>query len=269
MSRVLVLSALLTLAAVNGTASAQGALPSVGNAQPAPPPSPTDSLDASMGFSKGFLNSMKDELANLKAAKRLPVRGLVLVETKDGRTFLLSEDGRLAIMGGKWVDLWERKQITSAQDAAVLDRIRFNKLGINPEEIASIRIGQGARKVTVFADPTDPLTKDLVRQIRALTSEFTFNVVLVPRRPGEAKEVIAKLVCASDRASAQQAFMTGSFTALPAPHSACDYTTVAKGMTTAVAIRIPGLPLVVRDDGVTAFGASISLASTLTGESRQ
>lgn len=243
-------------------------IPALGKNPAAAPPSPTDAVDRAAGFSRGFLNSIKEEVANLKSAKRLPVRGLVMIETKDGKTYLLSEDGRLAIMGGKWVDLWEKKQITSVEDAASLDRINFAKLGIDPDEITSLRIGSGGRRVTLFADPTDPLTKALAAQIRPLMASFSFNIVLVPRKAGEANKVIAQLVCASDKASVQNAFLSGTFTGLPAPHNACDYKTVAKGMSTALALRIPGLPLVIRDDGATAYGPSISLASALGVQAR-
>ena len=221
-----------------------------------------------MGFSRGFVNSMREQMENLKAAKRLPVRGLILIETKDGKTFLVSEDGRLAIMGGKWFDLWEKKQITSVQDAAILDRINFAKLGIDPDEITSLRIGSGSKRVVVFADPVDKDTKGLVSQIAPLSKEYTFQIVLVPRRSGEANKAIAKLACAPDKPTALAAFMSGAYSSLPDPTPSCDLLPVSKGMSTAVAIRIPGLPLVVRQDGLIAYGPKISLSASLQTDAR-
>lgn len=251
---------------------AQQGLPPIAGNQAAEPSSAaasaTASIEQQMGFSKGFLNSMKEQMQNLKAAKRLPVRGLILIETNDGKTFLVSEDGRLAIIGGKWIDLWEKKQISSVQDAASLDRIDFKKLGLDPAEITSFTLGRGSRKVVVFADPIDKETKGLVSQMTPLMGEFSFQIVLVPRKSGESNAAIAKLACSPDKTAAVAAFTAGSYQSLPSPGPACDYRTVQKGMTTAVALRIPGLPLVVRDDGRTAHGSAISLASTLKADPR-
>lgn len=256
------LASLAIALAASGAHAQQGLPPLAGN-EPAPAASAPLTLEQQMGLSKGFLNSMKDQLQNMKAAKRLPVRGLILLEMKDGKTVLVSEDGRLAIMGGKWIDLWEKKQITSVEDAASLDRIDFARLGIDPNEITSLVIGRGSSKVVVFADPTDKDTKGLVSQMTPLLNDYTFRIVLVPRKTGPSNEAIAKLVCAPDRSAAVAAFISGVYQSLPAPSANCDYIPVRKGMTTAIALRIPGLPLVVRQDGVTAHGPSISLASSL------
>lgn len=254
--------------AASGVHAQQGIPPIAGNQPADPAASGPPSIEQQMGFSKGFLNSMREQIENLKAAKRLPVRGLILLETKDGKTFLVSEDGRLAIIGGKWIDLWEKKQITSVQDAGSLDRINFKKLGLDPEEITSFTLGRGSRKVVIFADPLDKETKGLVSQMNPLFGEYTFQIILVPRKAGESNTTIAKLACAPDKGAAVAAFSTGSYQSLPAPGPACDYRTVHKGMTTAVALRIPGLPLVVREDGLTAYGSAISLASTLKVDPR-
>lgn len=259
----------LSLAVAGSLAFAQSGIPSIAGVQPADrAASGPLSVEQQMGFSRGFMNSMKDQIQNLKAAKRLPVRGLIILETKDGKTFLVSEDGRLAIIGGRWVDLWEKKQISSVDDAASLDRINFQKLGINPDEITTLKLGNGPRHIVVFADPVDKGTKGLVSQMSGLFSQFTFKVILVPSKAPESKLAISKLACSPDRASASSAFLAGSYQSLPAPTPACDYTTVHRGISTAVAIRIPGLPLVVRDDGLTTFGPSISLASSLKSDAR-
>lgn len=260
--------ALLAISLVVSGVHAQGALPPIAGNAPAPSASAPLTPEQQLGFSKGFLNSMKDQLQNFKAAKRLPVRGLILLEMKDGKTVLVSEDGRLAIIGGKWIDLWEKKQITSVQDAASLDRIDFAKLGLDVNEITSLRLGRGTRKVVVFADPIDKDTKGLVSQMTPLLNDYTFQIVFVPRKSGPSNDAIAKLVCAPDKGAAVSAFVSGAYQSLPPPSPSCDYTTARKGMTTAIALRIPGLPLVVREDGLTAHGPSISLASSLKADPR-
>jgi thiol:disulfide interchange protein DsbC len=253
----------LAIVLAASSAHAQDGLPAIAGNAPAPSASAPLTVEQQFGFSKGFLNSMKEQMENLKAAKRLPVRGLILLEMKDGKTVLVSEDGRLAIIGGKWMDLWEKKQITSVEDAVTLDRIDFVRLGIDVNEITSLRIGRGSRKVVVFADPIDKDTKGLVAQMTPLLNDYTFHIVLVPRKTGPSNDAIAKLVCSPDKSAAVSAFTSGAYQSLPAPSPNCDYIPVRKGMTTAIALRIPGLPLVVREDGLTAHGPSISLVSSL------
>lgn len=250
----------------SSVAFAQGTIPSIGGIQPnmgTPPQSAASAADPT-GFSKGLLESMKGQLQNVKALKHLPVRGLIMFEMKDGKIFLISEDGRLAIFGGRWVDVWEKKNIASIDDASTLDRINFVKLGVDPEEITSLKVGTGPRQVVVFADPSDPGTKGLADQMKALLVDFTFRVVLVPRKPGAPLELSRRLACAPDKATAGTSFLTGVYTNLPVPADDCKPIPMGKGLATAMALRLNRLPLVVRDDGYTASGPSIALSTTLS-----
>jgi thiol:disulfide interchange protein DsbC len=244
---------------LNSVAEAQvaGSLPSLAGIPAATASSPL------APFSRSLKDALRDQAENVRAIKSLPVRGLVMIETKDGKTFLISEDGRLAIIGGRWVDLWEKRDIKSIADSSTLSRLDLARVGVDPAEITSLSLGTGAKTATLFLDPLCSQCPQLAKQVQALSTEFTFRIVLVPLKPGESLTASRKLSCATDRALASAAFYASSYGSLPDPPASCDGLTLGKGVAVAAALSIRQFPFLIRPDGLVAYGPSLDLAAAL------
>ena len=212
--------------------------------------------------------ALKDQVQKIKATKHLPVQGLSIVETTDGKTFLVSDNGRFAVIGGRWIDLFEGKTITGIADSGTLDKLNLGRMGINVEEFFSYTIGDGEKVVTVFVDPACDECRSLVSQMQSLGRRFTFRVVILPLSGGPSGSAARRMSCSPDRALALQAFLTNSYSTLPADSPNCDVTPVQKAMVTAMVLGIRSTPYFIFPDYVTASvkGRGLKLSEIVAGQ---
>lgn len=172
---------------------------------------------------------LRDQVDKIKGVKRLPVNGLSIVETTDGSVFLLSDNGRFAVIGGRWVDVWEGKNISGIADSVSLDKINFARMGINVDEFSPYVIGSGPKNVLVFVDPAMDETRAVVRQMAPLGKQYTFKVVLLPLNGGPAGAAARRLQCSPDRGLSLNALINGGLESLPVPKPDCDVSPSPEG----------------------------------------
>lgn len=244
------------LAATGGLALAQP----TAAAQKATAPAGTAS--GVRNFSEALTQGIGVGADQIKATKRLPVQGMSIIETTDGKVFVASDNGRIAIIGGRIIDLYESRQINGIADAESLDKINLRRMGVRPAELATFVIGTGPEQVTVFVDPVCEPCRRLVADMQSFARTHTFYVVLYPAN-GQAGQVARRITCSPDKALSLQAFIAGSYATLPEAARDCDVSLVQKGMITASVLGVRSVPFMIFSDGHTAYGSSVKLASAL------
>jgi len=200
----------------------------------------------------------------IKATKRLPVQGMSIIETVDGKTFVVSDNGRVAIIGGRIIDLFENREIKGISDTESLDHINLKRMGIKGVELATFTIGNGPIEAVVFVDPMCEPCRLLIGEMPKFAKQYTFQVVVYPLRGGPSGVAARALACAPDRALALTAFTSGRLESLPPPPRSCDVSNVQKAMITGTVLGIRNLPFLILPEGKTFAGPSFHLADALT-----
>ena len=209
---------------------------------------PTKTPSALPQLSNGVF---RDQVDKISATKRLPVYGLSIVETTDGKVFLVSDNGRFAVIGGRWIDLWEGRNITGISDSGSLDKLNFGRMGINVDEFSPFIIGNGPKAILAFVDPVCDECRAMVRQMVEYGKEYTFKVVVLPLRGQPSGVAARRLQCSPDRKMAMDAFLSGSYTSLPEPAPTCDVNPIQKAMIAATVLGIRSTPLLILPDFTT------------------
>lgn len=202
--------------------------------------------------------SQIDPTQQVKGVKRLPVTGLAIVETSGGQTYLVSDNGRVGIIGGRWMDMWEGKPFTNIEDSASLDKLNFGRMGIDLDDFSPWVIGTGRRAVTVFVDPVCESCRQLVRQMEAMGKDYTFKVVLLPLAGKESGAAARKMHCSPNRQLALQAFLNNSYGSLPEPAQTCDVLPIQKAMVTSLILGVKATPYAVLPDFTTVSGPAVA-----------
>jgi thiol:disulfide interchange protein DsbC len=132
-----------------------------------------------------------------------PWKGVYEALTPEGIIYA-DETGQFA-MNGKMVDVPTKANLTDDR-LADLQRIDFSTL---PFERAITRVmGNGSRKLAVFADPDCPYCRQLEKELLAIDNVtiYTFLFPLDELHP-EASKHATQIWCAKDRAAAWQAWL--------------------------------------------------------------
>lgn len=217
------------------------------------------------GLPKIANSPLFDTVDKIKATKRLPVNGLSIVETTDGKTVLISDNGRFAVMGGRWMDLWEGKTVTGVADSNSLDKINFARMGINIDEFSPFVIGTGKQNILVFVDPTCSACRKMVREMSSLGNDYTFKVVILPLTGSDSGAAARKMQCAPERKLALDAFINNTFASLPDSATSCDVSPIQKALISATILGIRRTPFIILPDftALTEIGEKTTLAQIL------
>lgn len=199
---------------------------------------------------------LRDAVDQVKAVKRIPVNFFTMIETNDGKVFLVSDNGRLAILGGRWIDLWEGQNITNIADSASLDKVNFARMGIDLQEFSPFVVGHGPQSIAIFVDPTDDHARQLVRSLKPYYPKYTFNIILAPLNGEVAGTSARRMHCSPDKALALDAFLNNAIRTLPVELPTCDPTPVQKAMLTALIMGFRQSPFVILPDKTTLSGPS-------------
>lgn len=205
----------------------------------------------------------KKTFQKIDTVKRLPINGLVMVEA-GGQVYLVSDNGRFAILGGKLVDVWMSQEIKTPADIDNSGRIPLDKLGIKQDELSTFTLGTGKEIVTVFMDPTCPHCHVMLKQFESLKSKYTFKLVMLPLLGEQATEISKKLVCNKNQRASLDAVMSAKYDDLPAVGADCDMKPLQRAIVAAQVIGVNGVPFIVAMDGTVAKGEVPDVAKFLS-----
>ncbi|AJF08129.1 DsbC family protein [Geoalkalibacter subterraneus] len=200
------------------------------------------------------------------AMQMIPSEGFQMVEA-NGKTFLLSIDGRYMVRG-ELHDLWSGQTISSVKQLTdTMDRLDFEKVGLDVQELFGLDYGSGDKQVVVFVAPGCPHCHTLMQKMPELASEYTFRLIPLPFMGPESVKHTKQVACAADRypEEATQALMSENYDLLPVKEEMCDLDGVRKSLISSKILGIKGVPYVVSHDKRVSRGAPRDLKAFLEG----
>ena len=204
--------------------------------------------------------------ANGPRIQRLPITGLLRVQSADGSVVYLSTDRRF-IFRGEMTDLWTG---TDTVQGMPTGRVDLDRNGVSIERI-SLRVGSGPQPITAFISPDCEPCRELLKMMlepKALKA-YRFRVVLLDTTPSGAR-ANAVVWCSSDPVEALRAvYLEGRQPRSAANAGAeCDRLGLEQGRAAAQVFGIAQLPMLVGADGLGHIGVPSSLAAIGRGEMR-
>ncbi len=209
---------------------------------------------------------IQDAVRSIEAMRRLPGTGLQMVQA-GGQTFLMTDNGRFAVVQGRLWDVWHGEELRTIADLdRAASRLDLAKMRIDFRELAALARGpERAPVTTIFLDPACDTCQPLLSQVAQLKAEFRFRLVLVPRTD-EGVETAKRLLCAPSADVAFDAIVQGRIQTLPTPDARCGLGALQKTLVTARILGVETLPTVVSADGRLSAGAhSLALRAFIKG----
>jgi thiol:disulfide interchange protein DsbC len=198
----------------------------------------------------------------IKAVKNLPIDGVKIIESDKG-TFFVSENGRFAWKGPIY-DMWNGKQVQTIEDAdTVVNHVDIKKIGLDPNQMATLTMGQGDQEEVIFVSSDCPHCRKLLEQAGELKDKYKFRIVLLPMGP-KSMEHTKQLLCAQDKEAAIKALVSGNYEALG--EDKCDLAPLQRTLVAARILGLRGVPYLIRHDGQVQAGELRDLAGWLVGD---
>lgn len=199
---------------------------------------------------------------SIKSVKTLPIHGVKMIESDKG-VFFVSENGRFAWKGPLY-DMWNTREVRTLADVeAVVNKVDVRKIGLKPEELATLTFGQGNLEEIIFVSPSCKHCRTLMQQALELGGKYRFRVVLVPMGQ-KSMEQARKLLCQKDVDAALKALAGGDYDGLQAGD--CSLPNLQRTLVAARVLGLRSVPYLIRHDGQVATGEIKDLAGWLAGE---
>tara|TARA_B100000614_G_scaffold253663_1_gene267889 strand:- start:2887 stop:3603 length:717 start_codon:yes stop_codon:yes gene_type:complete len=204
---------------------------------------------------------------NIVHKQRLPLSEMNFIRTEEGITYLISTDGRYVFQGALF-DVWNGEQIESVPEMAHLsNRIDFKYLGVKPEKMFTLKLGNGFKEVFVFADPNCSACHkllDAIQESDQITSEFLIRIAIVPVLGKNSLEKAKKLALKSrsDEPGALTALLNNTYTKGDVPEDGLEKLKYNRILARALSIK--SVPYIVNPQGVSVAGMPENLYGFLT-----
>lgn len=199
-----------------------------------------------------------------KDMELLEVERLIGLQTHDDKFVVVSKNGRY-FLKGVLVDTWSQTEIQS------IDQLRTSKntidldaLGVNPVELGAVTVGEGDKRVTVFANPGCDDCSDLFQVMLNPPPEIQYNIFFAPAGPDD-RQAAEHISCIPDdqrNEGVLKAVVAGDVTSLPQAET-CDrrrYMQMLMLGDTA-GIKTNELPFLIRWDGLSGQSSPSLLAN--------
>ena len=179
---------------------------------------------------------------------KTPIAGLY--EVRAGAEVFYTDEQGNHLIDGQLIDTRTKANLTEA---------RLNK--INAIDFASLplkdalmwKVGTGARKIVVFADPNCGYCKRFERDLQR-AKDVTVYTFLLPILGGDSPEKSRNIWCAKDNTAAWRNWMLDGV-APPRTMGECDSTAIERVTALARKYRVNGTPAIVFEDGKRVPGA--------------
>lgn len=195
----------------------------------------------------------------IKAVTDVSPAGFLFVESEQGN-YVMSKNGRIAVVNGEVLDVWTGRKITSTADAVASTRYPaqlLSKVGINIEELGGLRLGSGERVVTIFTPVGSKHTQDLMKRLDAMVGQYRFDVYPLPGSPSDQAGPVA-VTCAETNEQKHQILRSGAKTTGSCPPEKAQKIAVVADL-----IGLKKVPAVIAPNGVISQGVPANLESFL------
>ncbi|ODN41399.1 DsbC family protein [Piscirickettsia litoralis] len=188
----------------------------------------------------------------------LPIKSMKVVDS-NGELYFMSENGRY-VFRGELFDAWYRKEIDNVKDLQqTANRLDFSKMGIKLDGLATLTLGHGPKKATLFVDPRCPYCHGVLKDAQHLVNDYTFTVVPVPALGDKSNQLDKVLACTANKKKALEALINEKIDQLPQSKKDCDLSAYNKTLVTAQVLGINGVPVVIAPDGRMMRGRPLNL----------
>lgn len=183
----------------------------------------------------------------------LPGSNIKAVST-NGRTVYMTENGRFVFTEAKLYDTWNRRYLNTIEEVQEWSsKINMERIGLNLDELGVLTYGNGEKQVVLWVDPLCDYCSAALSQMPALSSEYTFKILVVPFLGDRSAAVVRQFLCAREQGVSEkaqvEALINHSYTGLPAGSSKCNSESIEKLIVTGRVMGIDGVPYMIAPDG--------------------
>lgn len=175
------------------------------------------------------------------------------IKTKEGEMLYLVAGGRYAI-AGVLIDVWSKKALDKFEDVAYsATHMPLKRMGFDSADYNSIKIGNGPKTVTIFADTQCGWCHKLLEEIneqREELKDYTFHVVFMTILGPGSRTLGERLACAkADDEAKLKAFLEGpdAINALELKEP-CDLTITHRTDAVRTLMNVRSVPMIVAPD---------------------
>lgn len=194
------------------------------------------------------------------AVKTVPL-GEFTINEMNGKTVVMSKNGRYYFKDGVLQDNWSGTPITNIPEAKKSsETIPIKKMMKDIKKLNIISFGKGNKSFFVFVDPQCKFCKAFVKSAQAYSAEYTFNLVVVPALGPSSNKLAKSLFCAADKSNALNDFLDEKLGSLKQLNN-CDTSGYDQTLLLAQIMNIKGVPFFVSEIGFFHQGADDSIWS--------
>ena len=189
---------------------------------------------------------------NIVSKEHFTLSPLHLIRTRQGLSYLISEDGRYVFQGGL-VDVWNGVEVKSMKELnALSDHMDMDKIGIEPQRMFSLPMGTGEKEVFIFVDPNCSICHKLLAEIqdsKLIQTRFHINAVITPalKKSSLPKACTLADMGRKDPAKALAAFISNTVEPTSGPHIKTDG--LKYNLLVAKALSIHNFPYIINPQG--------------------
>lgn len=167
------------------------------------------------------------------------------------KVFFMTENGRFVI-SGELHDMWDDKRVIANTDELVRasNHVDFKKINLKIEDLLHVDYGHGPKKVQVFVAPGCPHCHDLMKQMKGLEDEYTFQMLPLPILGEKSKDACTRLAAnyLTNPEESAKALMEDEFSGLEVK-GGIDKNPLLRSLVTAQMLEIQSIPVIVTDLG--------------------
>lgn len=224
------------------------AAPSAGPFAPPSASAPLSTAEPGEAAIRETLAARIPDFPKIDEVTATPVPGVY--ELRFGTDLLYSDDRGRYLFEGNLVDTATRKNLTQAR-VEKLSAIDFATLPL--KDAIVWKVGDGSRKVAVFADPHCGYCKKFERELSG-AKDVTVYTFLIPILGPDSDVKARNIWCAKDRTTTWRSWMVDG-SAPPAAPAACNTDAIQRNLALSRRHRVNGTPAIVFEDGKRVPGA--------------
>lgn len=186
----------------------------------------------------------------------------------NGEIMFITPNGRFVIRG-QLIDTWAAKTLDTPEEIKyAATHINIEQMGLPVDQMNTVTIGSGPKKVYLFVDPLCSYCKTLLQQAQQNSSLYTFTIFVVPALGDESNALSKKLFCSTDRQKGFNALLDRKLGELPQQQK-CDTKKYDLTLLMAQNFGINRVPFIVAPDGRTRFGGGTEFWDWVKGSDKK
>lgn len=185
----------------------------------------------------------------IKSVSESPIKGLYEVQV--GSELLYTDSTGAHLLQGTLIATATKKNLTEDR-LAVLNKVDFKDFPLKDAIVT--KVGTGADKLVVFADPNCGYCKKLERETVPQLKDVTIYTMLLPILSQDSKDKARAIWCAADKSTTWTNLIQKDISA-PVADAKCDAAAVDRNLELAKRLGVTGTPTIFFENGVRVPGA--------------